>query len=443
MKRWKAGKRDWHSWVVGSTLIILFLIQLLIVPHVVLAATTFDVTVAPVNDAPSFTKGANQTVLEDCGLQTVSGWATSMSAGPADEAGQTLDFVVTNDNNALFSVQPAIAVNGTLTYMPAANGNGMATVTVSLHDNGGTANGGVDTSAPQTFTITVTPVNDAPVAMPDSYTTAEDTVLIVAAPGVLANDIDVDGPSLQAVPGFGPSHGKVVLNSDGSFRYTPVGNYYGSDSFLYSVSDGARQSSFVTVNLTVTPVNDAPTGITQYGGTVPENVPLGTQVGWFTTQDPETTTGFTYALSGEGAEVLEMFNVNYVRTKAGLDFETKKTYTLHVRTTDSEGLSFEKDFVISVTDVNEAPVAANDSYVPTEDVAMNVLAPGVLANDVDVDSSVLTARLVSGPAHGSLTLNADGSFAYTPCPDYWGPDSFAYEAGMGRLQVPLPQSPSR
>jgi len=281
--------------------------------------------------------------------------------------------------------------------------------------------------------LTISDVSAAPVAISDVFTTAEDTALVVAAPGVLANDTNVDGPSLRAIPSSGPSHGTVILNGDGSFRYTPQSNYYGSDSFRYSVSDGARQSSTVAVNLTVTPVNDAPSGITLFGGTVPENVPLGTQVGWFTTQDLETTTGFTYTLSGEGADVLEMFNVNYLRTNVGLDFETKNTFTLHVRTTDYGGLSYERDFAITVTNVNEAPVAANDSYVPTEDVAMSILAPGVLANDVDVDSSVLTARLVSGPAHGSLTLNVDGSFAYTPGPDYWGPDSFAYEAWDGAL----------
>ena len=90
------------------------------------------------------------------GAQTVAGWATAISAGPANEAGQTLNFIVSNNNNALFAVQPAVAANGTLTYTPAVDVNGSATVTVQLHDNGGVANGGVDTSAAQTFTITVT-----------------------------------------------------------------------------------------------------------------------------------------------------------------------------------------------------------------------------------------------------------------------------------------------
>src|SRR5205823_5137188 len=125
-------------------------------------AATVSITVVPVNDVPSFTKGADQTVLEDVTAQTVPAWATAISAGPANEASQTLNFLVSNNNNPLFLVQPAVAPNGTLTYTPAPNVNGTATITVSLHDSGGIADGGVDTSDPQTFTIAVTAVNDAP-----------------------------------------------------------------------------------------------------------------------------------------------------------------------------------------------------------------------------------------------------------------------------------------
>jgi CSLREA domain-containing protein len=123
---------------------------------------SFTITVNAVNDAPSFAAGPNQTVNEDAGAQAVANWATSILSGPANESAQTLSFTATNDNNALFSVQPAISSTGTLTYTPAANSNGTATVSVTLKDNGGTTNGGVDTSAAQTFTITVNPINDAP-----------------------------------------------------------------------------------------------------------------------------------------------------------------------------------------------------------------------------------------------------------------------------------------
>src|SRR5439155_719761 len=125
------------------------------------AAQTFTITVTAVNDAPTFTKGTDVTEHEDSGAYSAAS-ASGISAGPADESAQTLTFTATNDNAALFSAQPTIDPSGTLTFTPAANANGVATVSVTLKDNGGTANGGVDTSAPQTFTITVTAVNDVP-----------------------------------------------------------------------------------------------------------------------------------------------------------------------------------------------------------------------------------------------------------------------------------------
>lgn len=115
---------------------------------------TVTITVNPVNDVPAFTKGANQTAPQNSGPRTVPGWASSITAGP-NENEQTVDFIVTNNNNPLFSAQPAIAPNGTLSYTPALNAAGVATVTVRIHDNGGTANGGVNISEPQIFTITV------------------------------------------------------------------------------------------------------------------------------------------------------------------------------------------------------------------------------------------------------------------------------------------------
>src|SRR6185369_13745742 len=100
---------------------------------------TVNLTINAINDAPAFTKGANQFVPIDAGLQTVPNWATSISAGPADEANQTLTFVVTSNASGLFSVQPAIGSNGTLTFTPAPHISGIAHVTVTLKDNGGTA----------------------------------------------------------------------------------------------------------------------------------------------------------------------------------------------------------------------------------------------------------------------------------------------------------------
>jgi hypothetical protein len=123
----------------------------------------FVIELREVNDPPVFTPGANQSVAEDSGAQTLSAWASAISAGPANEAWQDLTFVVlSNSNPGLFSAAPAISPTGALTYTPAANANGSATLTVYLHDGGGSLNGGTPDSTSATFTIAVTPVNDPP-----------------------------------------------------------------------------------------------------------------------------------------------------------------------------------------------------------------------------------------------------------------------------------------
>jgi len=114
--------------------------------------------------------------------------------------------------------------------------------------------------------ITVTPVNDPPVAendppqaAPDLYTTDEDVPLVIsAASGVLANDTDVDGDPLTVVSNTAPTNGTVALNANGSFTYTPNADYNGSDSFNYTISDGQGGTDTATVAITVTPVNDPP-----------------------------------------------------------------------------------------------------------------------------------------------------------------------------------------
>ena len=113
---------------------------------------TVSISVGPVNDPPTFAKGPDQTSTSS-ELRVTPGWATAVSPGPADEAGQALMFEATNDNPGLFTTQPAVSANGTLTYATASGASGKATVTLRLKDSGGTVNGGVDTSVAATFTI--------------------------------------------------------------------------------------------------------------------------------------------------------------------------------------------------------------------------------------------------------------------------------------------------
>src|SRR5262249_44419758 len=144
--------------------------------------------------------------------------------------------------------------DGSFSYLPATNYLGIDSFTYKAND-------GLVDSALATVSLTIGDVNDAPVAVDDSYTTAEDTPLSVAAIGVLSNDSDVDGATLNAILPSQPPHGSLSFNTDGSFTYPPVANYPGPDSFTYKANDGQADSALATVNLTVTPVNDPPVAL--------------------------------------------------------------------------------------------------------------------------------------------------------------------------------------
>jgi len=151
-------------------------------------AGLMNITIASINDAPSFSKGSDQEVDENAETQEIEKWATAISPGPPDEANQTLTFEVTNDKSELFADQPALDAAGKLTYTPKANVSGTAKVTVVLNDDGGIADGGKNTSAAQVFEITIIP---APTATPTPTNTA------TATPS--------DTPTSTSTPTFTPS----------------------------------------------------------------------------------------------------------------------------------------------------------------------------------------------------------------------------------------------
>ena len=239
------------------------------------APQTFTVTVTPVNDVPSFVKGADRTVLEDAGAQSLAGWATGISAGPANESGQVVSFVVSNDNGGLFSVAPAVAADGTLTFTPAANANGVATVTVQARDDNGTPGVAGDdvSSAPQTFTVTVTPVNDAPSFVKGAdRTVLEDAGAQSAgwATGISAGPANESG---QEVVVRGLERQRRLFSvapavaADGTLTFTPAANANGvatvtvqarDDNGTPGVAGDDVSSAPQTFTVTVTPVNDAP-----------------------------------------------------------------------------------------------------------------------------------------------------------------------------------------
>lgn len=374
-------------------------------------------TVGVVNTAPSFVAGGNRTVLEDSGAQTVAGWATNISPGPEADAGQTVEFVVTNDVNSLFSVQPSISPTGTLTFTPAANAHGTASVTVMLHDNGGTFGGGADTSAPQVFTITVDAVNDAPVANGQAVTTSEDTA---AAISLVVTD--VDGDALAYIVVTSPSNG-TLTGTASHLIYTPDANYHGSDSFTFHVNDGTVDSNLATVTITVDAVNDAPVANGQAVTTSEDTAAAISLVA--TDVDSDT---LAYVIGSPSHGTLTGIAPNLIYTPdANFHGNDSFTYKVHDGAVDSNVASV----TVTVDAINDAPVGVNDTYSTDEDMALSIAAAGVLMNDTDVDNAALRAVLATGPSHGTLTLDSNGSFTYVPAANYNGNDSFTYKATDG------------
>lgn len=242
---------------------------------------SFSVTIGSVNDAPTFTGGGDIGAAEDAGPQTVTGWASAISAGAADESGQNLTFVVTdNDNSTLFQVQPAVAANGDLTFRPAANKNGIANITVHLEDDGGTANGGDDTSPDVTFAIDVSGVDDAPIAANDVFT--------VRLPGATTIDVranDLGGPNEQGDPTHitsvsGAARGYVTITGGGTgLTYDPFGCSSGTDTLTYTLADAGGQTDTATVLITVNgpsafPAADGPRPAFVTGSTIGSTTPV-------------------------------------------------------------------------------------------------------------------------------------------------------------------------
>ncbi|HEY6169749.1 MAG TPA: Ig-like domain-containing protein, partial [Verrucomicrobiae bacterium] len=382
------------------------------------SVATVTITVNPVNDPPVAANDAYP-VNEDT-LLTVAAPGVLANDTDADLNLLTAVLVSTTTNGTL-----TLNTNGSFTYRPNTNFNGTDSFTYKAND--GLADSGV-----ATVTVTVNPVNDPPVAANDAYTTAEDTLLVVASPGVLANDTDVDGDPLKALLVAGPANGTLTLGTNGSLSYRPNTNFNGTDSFTYKANDGVADSGIATVTITVTPVNDPPVAANDSYAT-PEDVLLVIAAPGVLANDSDidlnpltallvsTTTNGTLTLGTNGSFSYRP-NTNF----NGTDHFTYKA-------NDGVADSAAATVTITVTPVNDPPVAANDAYSVNEDTLLNVAAPGVLANDSDVDGDPLTAALVTGPAHGTLTLNTNGSFTYLPATNFNGMDSFSYKANDGAL----------
>ena len=163
------------------------------------------------------------------------------------EAGQQVTFNTSNNRPELFSAQPAVSPDGTLSFTPAANACGQATVSLSASDNGGTICEGRDTSAAQSFVISIACVNDAPRANNQTVNTTTEQPTPITLSGT---DVD-EGDVLSFAVASNPSHGVLSTDASGNLIYTSNPGYSGPDSFTFTASDGALSSDPATVSINV------------------------------------------------------------------------------------------------------------------------------------------------------------------------------------------------
>ena len=201
-------------------------------------------TVTNVNDPPVVTNIPDQTIAEGSTFVTIN---LDDYVSDIDNTDAQMTWTYSGNVQLTVSIVNRVA---TIT-VPNADWYGVETITFKATDPGGLWD-----DDPATFTVTA--VNDPPVANPDSYSTNEDTTLTIPAPGVLGNDVDIDGDTLTAVKTSGPTHGTVTLNANGSFSYLPFADYNGDDSFTYKTYDGEDYSNIATVTILITSVNDLP-----------------------------------------------------------------------------------------------------------------------------------------------------------------------------------------
>ena len=321
---------------------------------------SFTITINPINDAP-LAVADSILVNEGTTITIVTNNATTLTNNDTDVDNVTLTTaVVTQPTNGTLTLNS----NGTFSYTH----NGSETTSDSFTYK---ANDGLLDSNIATVTITVTPVNDAPVGNNDSFTVNEGatvTVLSNSQTSVLNNDTDAESNTLTASVITAPTNGTLTLNSNGTFSYTHNGTETITDSFTYKVNDGLLDSNITTVNITVIPVNDnGPTDISVSNFSLNENIPSST-IGQFSVIDLDLPTDtHTYQLvSGIGSTNNSSFTINGTNllNTVAFDYETNQSLSIRVKVTDANSVSYEKVFTINIVNVNDISIThtKTDSY---------------------------------------------------------------------------------
>lgn len=353
------------------------------------AQAIVTVNVIPVNDLPVLQPDVAE--LEEDATTIIN-----VLANDSDAESGTLTVVSAEAQNGTV----AIGQDQTLQYQPKANFNGTDTINYSVSD----ADGGI---AGSTVTVTVTAVNDTPVAENDVAQTNEESAVNI---DVLANDTDVDGDVLS-ITSAAATQGTVVINEDKTLTYTPQKDFIGDDVITYVVSDPLGATATATVAVKVFESNDPPVAVDDTATTL-EDTLVNIKVLANDTDVDSAVLTVTEATAENGTVLIKTDNT--------LDYTPKAEFSgidiINYKIDDNELGTATAKVTVTVTAVNDSPVAQDDSATTTEDTSVTV---NVLANDSDVDDEVLSVAVVDVTNGGALS-NPDHSITYFPAENFSG-----------------------
>ncbi|MDV7340544.1 cadherin-like domain-containing protein [Terasakiella sp. A23] len=375
--------------------------------------TVSDGTVDVIQTATINFVDADNTLANDSVTLSEDGSSTiSVLANDTIIDGATVSAISTPSNGSV-----TLNNDNTITYSPTANYNGSDSFTYTVTDEDGETQSA-------TVNLTVTAVNDAPVAGDQvSLSTNEDTPLTITTTQLLGSSSDVDNDSLS-IANFTiqSGNGSLVQNEDGvSWVYTPAANDDSAVTFSYDVSDGSLSDS-TTATITVNAVNDAPTvnTVSLSNGTEASSYTLTETTLLANSSDIESDALTVTAVTGGS---------NLTITQTTNDPESgAKRWTITSSEEGAETITFtvsdgtnsvNQTATITFADIDNT--LTNDTVTLTEDGSTTI---SVLSNDTIIDGGTVTAT--STPSHGSVTINNDNTVTYTAASDYAGSDSFSY-----------------
>ena len=383
---------------------------------------------APAFPSPLFTGGVTGlSVRENATMGTLVGTGPQATDAQNDPLRYSLAV-------AGFTSGPPFGINAVSRQIRVAAGAALNHEARDTYSVTVTAEDDFNATATATFEITIEDVNEPPMAVADpSVTTAEDTPVTFE---VLANDSDPDeGDTLSVQITSQPRRGRAGVDAATQrLTYTPAEHDHGTYTFSYTASDGSLTSTRALVTVTVTSVNDPPrfaAGTT--ARSVSESAGPGDPVGAAVTATDVDHPDLSYRLAGAPDFVVDGAT-GQIRVAPGvaLDREDTPSYTATVTASDELGATDSTIVTITLDNVNDPPVAANDTATTDEDRPLSI---DVLANDSDPDTehAKLRASVLTQPLNGRARVESDRTISYTPDANVSGPDSFTYRVSDGAL----------